>query len=97
MRQATRFRAWRYRSVGPNPFFTNSNRNGFLKIKMSTTTLKKTVVDQQRAAIVHERIFPALCAALLGAALIFGAGFSSKMALHNAAHDTRHAAGFPCH
>lgn len=39
----------------------------------------------------------ALLAALLGLALLAGAGFSHVDALHNAAHDARHAAGFPCH
>ena len=44
-----------------------------------------------------ERLAPALLSAALGAVLLFGAGFSSKIELHNAAHDGRHAAGFPCH
>ena len=35
--------------------------------------------------------------ALLGAFLIWGVGFSQIDVLHNAAHDTRHSAGFPCH
>ena len=39
----------------------------------------------------------ALLAALLGVVLLFGVGFSHIEALHNAAHDTRHAAAFPCH
>jgi cobalt transporter subunit CbtB len=29
--------------------------------------------------------------------LIFGVGLSHSDRLHNAAHDTRHAIGFPCH
>jgi cobalt transporter subunit CbtB len=39
----------------------------------------------------------ALCAALLGALILFGAGFSHPTVAHNAAHDARHAQGFPCH
>jgi cobalt transporter subunit CbtB len=39
----------------------------------------------------------ALCAALLGAILIWGVGFSHIEVFHNAAHDTRHSTGFPCH
>ena len=35
--------------------------------------------------------------ALLGAALIFFAGFAQSDTLHDAAHDVRHATGFPCH
>lgn len=36
-------------------------------------------------------------AMLLGAALLLGTGFSSTNQAHNAAHDMRHANGFPCH
>jgi cobalt transporter subunit CbtB len=39
----------------------------------------------------------AIFAALLGTFLIWGVGFSHIDVLHNAAHDTRHSAGFPCH
>lgn len=35
--------------------------------------------------------------ALLGAVIIYGAGFVNTAAVHNAAHDTRHSQGFPCH
>ncbi|HVL02448.1 MAG TPA: CbtB-domain containing protein [Dongiaceae bacterium] len=34
---------------------------------------------------------------LAGACLIFLVGFAPVSAVHNAAHDTRHASGFPCH
>jgi cobalt transporter subunit CbtB len=33
----------------------------------------------------------------LGLALLFIGGFAGAEVLHNAAHDTRHATGFPCH
>lgn len=36
-------------------------------------------------------------AALLGAAILFTAGFAQSQTLHDAAHDTRHTSGFPCH
>jgi cobalt transporter subunit CbtB len=39
----------------------------------------------------------ALLAACFGAALILGVGFLQTQAVHDAAHDTRHAVGFPCH
>jgi cobalt transporter subunit CbtB len=39
----------------------------------------------------------AAMAALIGAFLIWGVGFSPIAALHNAAHDTRHSLEFPCH
>lgn len=43
------------------------------------------------------RVLNACCAISMGAALLYFAGFSSLPALHNAAHDTRHTAAFPCH
>lgn len=39
----------------------------------------------------------ALISILLGAAFIFTIGFANIDAVHNAAHDTRHSAAFPCH
>jgi cobalt transporter subunit CbtB len=39
----------------------------------------------------------AVFAALLGAFVIWAVGFSHIDIAHNAAHDTRHSAGFPCH
>ena len=38
-----------------------------------------------------------LLAILVGAFLVFGAGFASPEALHAAAHDARHAVNTPCH
>jgi len=34
---------------------------------------------------------------LLGAIVLYGTGFLNTAAAHNAAHDTRHSQGFPCH
>lgn len=48
-------------------------------------------------AALKEKILPGLAAAALGIFLLFGAGFAEMSPLHNAAHDARHAAGFPCH
>lgn len=42
-------------------------------------------------------IFQSLLAAALGVVLLAGVGFWQVDAVHNAAHDTRHSAGFPCH
>lgn len=38
-----------------------------------------------------------LFVALIGATLLFAAGFASPAVMHDAAHDTRHSVGFPCH
>ena len=42
-------------------------------------------------------ILSVLAAAVLGLALITVAGHVQASALHDAAHDMRHATGFPCH
>jgi len=40
---------------------------------------------------------PAVAALIFGLGLLYGVGFSTLSVAHNAAHDTRHATGFPCH
>ena len=34
---------------------------------------------------------------LLGVLLAYGAGLANSAVLHDTAHDSRHACGFPCH
>jgi cobalt transporter subunit CbtB len=36
-------------------------------------------------------------AGLLGLFLVLGVGFAPMAAIHNAVHDVRHSAAFPCH
>ena len=36
-------------------------------------------------------------AVILGSVILYGAGFANSAVVHNAAHDIRHAQGFPCH
>lgn len=50
-----------------------------------------------RPAIWRDRVVPALFAAGLGLVLLYGVGFAPTVELHNAAHDSRHSAAFPCH
>lgn len=38
-----------------------------------------------------------LFVALLGGVILLAAGHAQSGALHDAAHDVRHATGFPCH
>jgi cobalt transporter subunit CbtB len=47
--------------------------------------------------VSHSDAVAAIFAALLGAFVIWGVGFSHIDIVHNAAHDARHSAGFPCH
>jgi len=53
----------------------------------------KTAVAGSRAAVA----VPAALAAMLGLFVITMVGFAGSDVLHNAAHDTRHGAAFPCH
>ena len=42
-------------------------------------------------------VLPALTAIVLGFGIVTLAGHVQAAALHDAAHDVRHATGFPCH
>ena len=44
-----------------------------------------------------QRMTIALSALLFGVFLVYGAGLANSATLHDTAHDTRHAYGFPCH
>jgi len=44
-----------------------------------------------------ETLRAALIALTIGVSLVFTVGFAHSSAIHNAAHDTRHALSFPCH
>lgn len=46
---------------------------------------------------VSQRLVAGSLALFLGLTLVTGIGFAHNMAVHNGAHDSRHAAGFPCH
>jgi cobalt transporter subunit CbtB len=56
-----------------------------------------SIPNVARAASTASRLAAALCAAFLGLALVYLAGFAPAHAIHDGAHDTRHAANFPCH
>jgi cobalt transporter subunit CbtB len=47
-------------------------------------------------ALSSRAVIGAICL-FAGVFLVFGAGLAQDARLHNAAHDTRHAIGFPCH
>jgi cobalt transporter subunit CbtB len=51
----------------------------------------------QTQSLGSPTLIAAAMAALFGAFLLWGVGFSHSEVLHNAAHDTRHSTGFPCH
>ena len=54
-------------------------------------------VPNTAAVAASSSVLAPVCAALLGAALIYLAGFAHADALHDGAHDARHSAALPCH
>jgi cobalt transporter subunit CbtB len=61
---------------------------------MTTATRTQTAT---LSATRSKTLIAASMAAFLGVFMIWGVGFSHIAAAHNAAHDTRHSNGFPCH
>ena len=55
-----------------------------------------TAQTQSRVLGSTNLVAIALCA-FIGLAIVTLAGHAQTSGLHDAAHDTRHAAGFPCH
>lgn len=53
--------------------------------------------SKSRMVVLAERVVSAALALSLGLVILYGAAFSEMPELHNAAHDGRHSAGFPCH
>lgn len=53
-----------------------------------------TTITKTRSGL---RFVPAIFVAALGIAVISLTGHVQAAALHDAAHDVRHATGFPCH
>jgi cobalt transporter subunit CbtB len=74
----------------------NRRRRDGTEVSMNTAF----PLNSASPAAVSTRQFakwPALVALAFGVLVVFGAGFASPSAIHNATHDTRHAFGLPCH
>ena len=66
---------------------------------MQQTTSVSPSFDRAAAGVssVAGRLWPAAGAILFGVTILYFVGFSNFPQAHTAAHDTRHASGFPCH
>jgi cobalt transporter subunit CbtB len=60
---------------------------------MTTTALP----ESRATSLPKDRTVVGALALLLGLGFIYLVGFVPVSAVHNAAHDTRHSAAFPCH
>jgi cobalt transporter subunit CbtB len=58
-----------------------------------------TTIQSSRSISISysQRLAAGMICLALGAMITFVVGFSHMSLAHNAAHDTRHAIGFPCH
>jgi cobalt transporter subunit CbtB len=56
-----------------------------------------TVTSKSRVAGISDRLIAATALLFFGSFMIFGVGLAQDPRMHNAAHDTRHSIGFPCH
>jgi cobalt transporter subunit CbtB len=54
------------------------------------------VQSAKKELALVERL-PALAVLVAGLVILYSVGLSPFARAHNAAHDTRHANGFPCH
>ena len=59
--------------------------------------MNMNISTTQTSLSISSRLIVASVTLLLGLTLVAGIGFANDMAVHNGAHDTRHAIGFPCH
>jgi cobalt transporter subunit CbtB len=59
--------------------------------------MRMNTLNTTKTAATSTTLISAVFVALLGATLVFIAGHAQSATLHDAAHDTRHAVGFPCH
>ena len=65
---------------------------------MTPTTKHAGLISQiQAGAVPVSTLTGVILAALLGVFLVLGTGLAGADVLHNAAHDSRHGIGFPCH
>ena len=61
--------------------------------RIDMATLNTTTRTSAASSVVVQT----LIVALVGAILVFTSGLAHSQTLHDAAHDVRHATGFPCH
>ena len=59
--------------------------------------MNTTSVSSVSVLLLSQRLIAGLMALALGFVLLGAIGFAGDMRVHNGAHDTRHALGFPCH
>jgi len=64
---------------------------------MTTQTKTLSGISVEANISAKERVMVGIAALAFGLFITFTTGFAGSSVLHNAAHDTRHSVGFPCH
>ena len=66
---------------------------------LSGVTGKDDIMTTHTATLQSSKsgFLPLLFAGLLGLGIVFVTGHLQASTIHDAAHDVRHATGFPCH
>ncbi|MCS3470876.1 cobalt transporter subunit CbtB [Pseudomonas sp. JUb42] len=59
--------------------------------------MSSTVLTHASSRARSSQLLVTFGSILMGLSLVYFAGFSHLDLIHNAAHDTRHSSGFPCH
>ena len=68
-----------------------------MELKYGQANTGQTGVGHAETIRRADSVLGAAMAAMLGVLIIGVVGFSHLEVAHNAAHDTRHSNGFPCH
>ena len=56
-----------------------------------------TAIAQSQSLSISQRLAAGLVCIFVGLSVVYAVGLSNIAVAHNAAHDTRHSLGFPCH
>ena len=62
-----------------------------------TTQVSNSHISSSSTSAIASKRSQIFAAAILGLTIVFAVGLLPMDAAHNAAHDTRHSAAFPCH
>ncbi len=62
-----------------------------------TIQVSNSQISTKAASLEGSKRSQIIAAAVLGLTIVFAVGLLPMDAAHNAAHDTRHSAAFPCH
>ncbi|MCP1677214.1 cobalt transporter subunit CbtB [Natronocella acetinitrilica] len=66
-------------------------------MKNQNSVASTSSFDSAKSVTMVPKPVQLAAAVLLGMVILYGAGFANSAVVHDAAHDMRHAAAFPCH